>query len=339
MHKYRINRLLCGFLVLTYGCNNRCKWCYAAPAEFRPDFMDLELAKQFLDLMKSLQIKDMGFCGGEPTTHPHLMELIKYAKDKGFCVTLYTNGRKLSDEKFVKQLKSAGLDFCNLSIQSNDEKVHDEVCQVQGAFKETKAGIENCHKYEIALNLEAVFAHTNLKIYKTLIDEFAYAANKFIFFRETPPVTDNILSLKVLSNADTRRMIRGIFKYAKQKNVSTYFFSRMPFCWFQQDDLDREIAERIVSHCHVINGQNIPIDVDGKILPCPQWINLPSMNLVKNGKVISKEEFLKEWNTGKPQKVREDLTYLPHENCKTCDYFGRKCTGGCPLVEFEIPPT
>jgi radical SAM protein with 4Fe4S-binding SPASM domain len=80
------------------------------------------------------------------------------------------------------------------------------------------------------------------------------------------------------------------------------------------------------------------IDINGKILSCPQYIDLHTMNLIKNNKVISKKEFISYYNHGLPKQVREELRYVPDNKCLRCSYFGKKCSGGCPLVKFEIGP-
>jgi radical SAM protein with 4Fe4S-binding SPASM domain len=330
-----IRKLNCGLLVLTYNCNNRCKWCYASPAGFTAEEMAIGRARQFIKLMRSLGIRDIGLIGGEPTLYSKLSGLIAFAKKQGLDVTLYSNGKQLSREPFVKKIKAAGTDFVNISIQSIDPKTHDEQSGVKGAFEETISGIENCFSQDLTVNLETVVSHTNFGAYKELVDSFQNA-NRFIFFREAPPV--NNPKAKCLSNWETRKIFRKIFSYAHKKKARVYFFARMPYCWFEQDALDKEIRPKIVSHCHILSGKTLAVDVDGKALPCPQWIAMPSMNLIENNKVISKKQFLGEWNNGKPAAVREALTKYPAKECAECMHWGKECTGGCPLVKFELPP-
>lgn len=337
-----IKKLISGFLVLTYACNNRCKFCYAAPSGFKNKSMEFENLKEYLKLLKSLGIKPVGLLGGEPTLYPRLFDVIKLAKKQGFKVTLYTNGRKLSDENFVKKLKKLRLDFINFSIQSGSKyaKKHNKIVKVKGAWADTKKAIENCHKHGLKTNIQTVLTHSKIEVYKEIIEEFSYA-NLFIYYRQIPPVSPNcnFFEQKVISNKKTKEIYKKIYTYAKRKNIKTYFFSRMPLCWWNKEDpIEKEIHQNVVSHCHIINGSNLTIDVNGKILPCPQYIGLHTMNLLKNKKQISKKEFLKRFNKNLPAKVREKLKYAPDRRCLDCEYFGKKCTGGCPLIDFEIGP-
>ncbi|MDD5133028.1 MAG: radical SAM protein [Candidatus Nanoarchaeia archaeon] len=337
-----IDSLISGFLVLTYDCNNRCKWCYASPSGFKKRLMDFKKIENYLKLMKSLGIKSLGLLGGEPTLYPNLFEVIKLAKRYDFKVTLYTNGRKLSNEDFVKKLKKAGLDFINFSVQSgsNYAEKHNKTVNFNGAWAETKKGIENAYKSGLKINIQTVLTHSDINIYKELIDEFSYA-NLFIYYRQIPAVTSNckFFDKKVFPNRETKEIYKKIYVYAKDKGVRSYFFSRMPLCWWDDKDLlEKEIHKNIVSHCHIINGSILAIDVNGKILPCPQYINLHSINLIKNNKLISKKEFIKSYNKGLPNEIREKLKYVPDKKCLNCEYFGKRCTGGCPLIKFEIGP-
>lgn len=337
-----ISRLLSGFLVLTYNCNNRCKWCYASPAGFKKRIMEFSKSKKYLLLMKKLGIKSVGLLGGEPTLYPRLFDLIKFAKEQDIKVTLYTNGRKLSDEKFVKNLKEAGLDFINVTIQSGSKhyKEHDKTVNVKGAWKECKQGIENCFKQGIKVNIQTILAHTDFKIYKEILEEFN-KNNLFIFYREIPPVNlkCNFFQQKVLSNQDTKEIYKKIFIFAKNKGIRTYLFARMPLCWWNSENkIEKVIQNQTVAHCHIINGSVLAIDFNGKVLACPIWIGLHSMSLIKNGGIILKNEFLRKFNKGIPEQIRKKISYVPHKTCLNCKFFGKRCTGGCPLVKFELGP-
>jgi radical SAM protein with 4Fe4S-binding SPASM domain len=62
------------------------------------------------------------------------------------------------------------------------------------------------------------------------------------------------------------------------------------------------------------------------------------MSLVKGRRIISKNEFLKRFNKGVPEKIRDKISYIPHKHCLSCEFFGKRCTGGCPLIKFELGP-
>jgi len=291
-------------------------------------------------LMKSLHIKSLGLLGGEPTLHPKILSIVRLSKKYIPKVTLYTNGRRLRNKNFVKNLKKSGLDFVNFSIQTGSKhaKHHDKTVCVKGAWLDTKKAIENCYKQKLKINIQTVLTHTNLSIYKEIIDEFSYV-NLFIYYREIPKVTPDcsFFDQKVLSNNKTKSVYKSVYLYSKQKEVRTYLFSRMPLCWWNEKK-EKEIFKSVTSYCHIINASLLTVDVDGSLLPCPQYVNMPVMSLLNNGKAISKDTFLREYQKGSSKSIREKLRYIPDKKCLSCKYLGIRCTGGCPLIDFKIGP-
>lgn len=325
-------------IVLTYKCNNRCKWCYAAPLDFSSQEMSLEKAKKVLDLLKKLGVKVVGFIGGEPTLYTELFPLVKYAKKEGFDITLYTNGRKLADESFLNELIEAGVNQINISIQSIKSKVHDSITGCDGSLNETIKGIENCFKRNVATRLLVVLSHKKLSVYKELMNRFKESTQQFIFFRELPLFCKSAAQQNILSNKESAEIVPKIYDYSKEIGVNCFFYLRMPLCWFEENFLDKTLDKQLASNtCHTRYGAGLEVDVNGKVLPCLQWINSHSMDLFQGNKIISKKLFLEKWNSGQPKKIRDKLRCQPSEKCKSCKYWEEHCTGGCPLLEFELP--
>lgn len=331
-----IEELSVGYLITNYSCNNKCKWCYSAPSGYNEREMSLSVAKNSLKLMKEVGINFVGLCGGDSTLYANLFEFLLFAKKSGIKVNLYTNGRKLAEKEFVSKLKKAGVNRVNFSLQSASAEFHDKTVQVKGAFNETIKGINNCFKAGIPLTIQTVVCHTDFKVYKELMDKFAYANPCYVFYREIPLVDKNLFNARILSNKETVEMFRKIGKYAIKKNHEFELFSRMPLCCFDPEDL-KLFKGKLYAHCHILTGQNLVIDVNGKIMPCPIWINYHSMNLIKGKKFISKKEFLKQWNKGSPLELRKKLLNRPSNYCIDCRFWRKECTGGCPLIPLELP--
>jgi len=333
------DKFSCGFLILTYECNNRCRWCYTKASGFSKKQMPLEMAKQSLKLMKQIGIDNVGLLGGEPTLYKNIIELIRFGKNLGLTLTLYSNGRNLADENFVKQLKEANLDYIHVSVQSCDPRMHEKIVGVKGAFAETRKGIENAVKYRLNLNLSAVLSIPDFKLYHKLMDYFSFAKPRWIFFREVPIVGmhNPLKNQDVLSNKESLELMLKIHDYTKKIGIETVFFARMPLCWFKDTELKPLIySQKLFGHCHVYSAGNLIVDVNGKVLPCAQWINLHCMNLFPKRKIISKNRFLSEWKEIQEELVQSIIRY-PDERCRQCELWGEYCTGGCPLLKTELP--
>jgi MoaA/NifB/PqqE/SkfB family radical SAM enzyme len=85
--------------------------------------MDLELAKKTIESLKEMDIaeKITFHVMGEPMLHPHVFEIITYARDMGCKVGLTTNGSLFTKEN-RERLVTLDLDQINISRQTPDEK-------------------------------------------------------------------------------------------------------------------------------------------------------------------------------------------------------------------------
>ena len=88
----------------------------------------------------------VNIAGGEAITHPFTIPLIKFCTELGFNTTLVSNGWLLDDKK-LKKLSEAGLTNLNLSLDSLDESIHDEVRGQKGSAKKVLEVIDNMRRY------------------------------------------------------------------------------------------------------------------------------------------------------------------------------------------------
>ena len=113
-------------LALTYKCNNKCTKCYV---EHKREITELSTDgwKQVLDKLWEIGVPHVTFTGGEPTLRKDLPELVEYAEDLGIITGIISNGRAFKDKKLVDALILAGIDHFQITIESHDEKLHDEL--------------------------------------------------------------------------------------------------------------------------------------------------------------------------------------------------------------------
>ncbi len=100
-------------------CNQNCVWCYyrnyLAGARV---MLDKERLFKLIDELAGLGIKGINFSGGgEPLTHPSLVELMEYAHSKDVDVGMITNGVLLNEDK-IKQLAQIAK-FIRISLSSS----------------------------------------------------------------------------------------------------------------------------------------------------------------------------------------------------------------------------
>ena len=104
---------------LTERCNANCKVCVTDLGRERrwEEFWNIKRLKAFLNLIKGKR-KLIILSGGEPTVREDLPTIIKAIVESGNIPYLFTNGLKLTDYQYVKELKKAGLKLIHFSLDS-----------------------------------------------------------------------------------------------------------------------------------------------------------------------------------------------------------------------------
>jgi MoaA/NifB/PqqE/SkfB family radical SAM enzyme len=91
----------------TAKCNLSCQGCYRLNEN--NSHKSLETIKQELDIFTSLRKSDgVSIAGGDPLTHPDVVEIVRMVKERGLKPILNTNGLALTKELLL-ELKKAGV--------------------------------------------------------------------------------------------------------------------------------------------------------------------------------------------------------------------------------------
>jgi pyruvate-formate lyase-activating enzyme len=124
--------------------------------------------------------------GGEPTLRTDLFDLIKMVRDLGFKIGLFTNGKKLTNEAYVKKLKS-NIDFVILQFDTFLDENY-EFLRGERLLKAKLQVIKNLKKYKIPTYLFAMLVKgKNLHEVGKLLD-FALRNHDFIKIINFNPV-------------------------------------------------------------------------------------------------------------------------------------------------------
>ena len=109
-------------------CNINCRVCYTLNKD---SVKSLDDVKKEIDLaIGKRKLRTISLLGGEPTLHPHLMEIIRYIRRKGVQVQLLTNGILLlesEDGRFVDELIRAGINRILVHIDEGQAHIHGKI--------------------------------------------------------------------------------------------------------------------------------------------------------------------------------------------------------------------
>lgn len=112
----------------TSACNLKCFMCFQSFNPPKPGYMDFGLFKKCID-----EGVEKGLCSiklqyrGEPLMHPKLVEMVKYAKDRGVLEVMFNTNATLLDENKARGLIDAGLDKIICSIDGCTKEVYEKV--------------------------------------------------------------------------------------------------------------------------------------------------------------------------------------------------------------------
>ena len=153
---------------LTYRCPLHCPYC-SNPTQARNNH---ELAtdewKRVIREAAALGVLQIGFSGGEPLVRRDLPDLVRAAREANLYTNLITSGIGLDDDR-IRLLRDGGLDSIQLSFQSDETDLADEIAGVRAHQRklDTAAKIRAA---EIPLSLNFVIHTRNIDRLPQLIE-------------------------------------------------------------------------------------------------------------------------------------------------------------------------
>ena len=136
------------FVDVTNRCNLSCPICVAniraMGFKFEPPLSYFE--KIFARLAKIDPRPSIKLFGGEPTVRKDLVEIIELATKYGLLTNVVTNGLRLADEAYAKELLATGAKM-NFSFDGIGEEVYDQFRAKTDCLPEKLKALENIRKY------------------------------------------------------------------------------------------------------------------------------------------------------------------------------------------------
>ncbi|NOR68794.1 MAG: pyrroloquinoline quinone biosynthesis protein PqqE [Methylomarinum sp.] len=137
---------------LTYKCPLQCPYC-SNPLDYANHTEELSTDdwKRVLSQSRKMGAVQLGFSGGEPLTRQDLPELVQHARQLGYYSNLITSGYGLTEDKII-QLKEAGLDHIQVSIQASSQELNDHLAGTESyQTKKEVAHLVKKHGYPMVL--------------------------------------------------------------------------------------------------------------------------------------------------------------------------------------------
>jgi radical SAM protein with 4Fe4S-binding SPASM domain len=305
-------------LAITYRCNNDCAHCYNARERNFPE-LHTENWKHILDQLWALGVPHIVFTGGEATLRNDLPELIAHAESNGQITGLNTNARRLADAKYVQKLVDAGLDHVQITVESSDEQIHDQMMRAKGAFKQTIQGLKNVLDTRLYVMTNTTMLRTNVHKIPDTLD--------FLAELGVPTIGLNALIYSghglTVGTGLHERELQPILDMAVEKTLE----HKQRLIWYtptQYCNFDPTQSNLGVKGC-TASLYSMCIESNGNVLPCQSYYH-PLGNMLT-------DPWDSIWNHRLSVELRERRG-LPAK-CEGCPVVA-ECGGGCPLT-FDHP--
>ena len=147
-----------GYLQVVRHCNHFCGFCSNPSTPYAHTF---ETMKVLVDDFVERGYFGVILTGGEPTLHEELPAIARYARDQGLHVRMITNGHKLADPRFAKELAEAGLQHVHVSIYSVRDEVEEKLRGIPNTLGRAFQALHNANENGIDININCVINKQN----------------------------------------------------------------------------------------------------------------------------------------------------------------------------------
>jgi radical SAM protein with 4Fe4S-binding SPASM domain len=309
-------------LALTFRCQNECLHCYTGgPRE--TEEMNTASWKRVLDKMKELGIFIATFTGGEPTLRDDLPELIAHAQKIGIVTGLVTNGRRLKEKEFLANLERAGLDFAQVTLESNNPDIHDKMTDSKGSWQETVEGIRNLIPTTIYTTTNTTLTKLNSASFLETLDFLhsmgvrAFGCNALIHSGRGPSFAEE----NALEPNELKSILTKIREKAAHLGMTFLWYTPTRYCELNPVNLGLGVKSCTAS------GMNMCISPSGDAYPCQSYFQSLGKFLETDWNAI--------WNHPLSKQLRA-RAYAP-EDCEDCPDLST-CGAGCPLELRDETP-
>jgi pyrroloquinoline quinone biosynthesis protein E len=147
---------------LTYRCPLQCPYC-SNPLDFARHTSELETEEwqRVLTEAAALGVVQAHFSGGEPLLRADAPQIIRHARELGLYTNLSTGGTLLT-EKLAGQLREAGLDSLQVSIQDADAENSDRMAGGAPSFGKKIYAARLAKATGFSLTLNVVLQRQNI---------------------------------------------------------------------------------------------------------------------------------------------------------------------------------
>lgn len=311
---------------MTRRCNLKCIHCYSSSADIDyPDELTTEEAKNMIDDLAAFGSPVLLFSGGEPLMRKDLLELAKYATDKGMRAVISTNGTLITKD-IAAELKKIGLSYVGVSLDGL-QPTHDRFRGKKGAFEKAIVGIRNCREAGIKVGLRFTVNRHNVADVPAMFDLLRKEKiERMCFYHLVYSGRGSKLREEDLAHGESRRLLdliadktKAMFDDGMAPEILTVDnHADGPYLYLKMKEKDPARAAEILELLEMNEGNSTGVGIgcvswDGEVYPDQFWRNRPLGN-------VRKRPFSEIWTDEKNEflmKLKEKKKHVTGR-CATC---------------------
>ncbi len=246
-------------LALTAVCDLSCPGCYALGGK---EALSWSALQDLIDQLADMRVFQLALGGGEPTLHPHLIDVVIHARQRNIVPNLTTHGGHLTPT-LITALRDAGIGQVNVSLNANEPEHNSG--RGSRPWQAAIYGLEQLHDSRIAVGVNCLVTADNLH---HLPDTLAYLAGfnvRHVTILGPKPANDpSWLAVHQLADDDYARLTDILTQWQDRLNIT----------------IDCALVSRLMNHipadtlrAHAIYGcaaanRMCVIDAKGDVWPC-----------------------------------------------------------------------
>jgi len=308
--------------LLTNTCVADCIYCFAERQRHDQAGRLLSLARiiEILEEAASYQVSGVVLEGGDPFTHPHIVEVVRAMLERKIHIAASTKCGL--SEAMIGRLAETGLRRLQVSIDTVDPEVHALLTGAPGLLEKSMMTVRNAAAAGFTTLVNAVLTPYNVHQIRPLLEKMLELGSTSIHF--SPYARSGYVAREdlFLSEDELNRVGEEILKLQEQypdKTIRMDRVAELPF------------AERGICTAGV---NSLTIHPDGKCVLCEQ---APSDGPAVVGD-LSVESLYEVWNSPRVEEfLLPDQSLFGDTACATCPDFSlcHEIRGRCFIQSFQ----
>lgn len=282
------------FFHLLTGCNLSCKHCYINKEQHGTNMLSLATVKSWLELFRPTSAagnnsrSNLILLGGEPTLHPELPDIICFAKELGFAVTVDSNGFLFHN--VLEKTNPQQLDFLSFSLDGPDPAVNDPI-RGDGVFEVCSSNLKRAAILGFNVSLIYTVSNRNIRHLHRMVPLLAEWGVKKFFIQviglrgesaKTSSDKEQGCGDWQVSPEQWLEVVPGVARQAAEKGIHVIY----PKVYL---DPNEEFE------CAGLTAENYFIFPNGRVYRCPLCEDYPINELkIENNRLLKNEGLMED---------------------------------------------